>query len=202
MVSGVDDLDSVVPVLQQLGRDHRKFAVVRDHYPAVGQALLATLEHFSGSDWTPDVAQDWATAYGIVAEVMIGAADAVVDQPPWWDLTVVDIERRSVDVAVLRVVPARPAPLPRRPVDRRGGARSAPACGGTTRPRRCPGPDGSFELHVRLVGGGPVSTAIVQSTHPGDVLRAGAAVGTSLTLPLGPGARRRDAGGRHRAGAR
>ena len=57
VISRVDDLDSVVPVLQQLGRDHRKFAVVRDHYPAVGQALLATLEHFSGSDWTPDVAR-------------------------------------------------------------------------------------------------------------------------------------------------
>ena len=52
VVSNVDDLDSVVPVLQQLGRDHRRFAVVRDHYPAVGQALLATLEHFSGTDWT------------------------------------------------------------------------------------------------------------------------------------------------------
>ena len=84
VVSSVDDLDAVVPVLQHLGRDHRKFAVVRDHYPAVGQALLATLEHFSGADWTPELAQDWAAAYGIVADVMTQAADAVADQPPWW----------------------------------------------------------------------------------------------------------------------
>jgi NAD(P)H-flavin reductase len=186
VISRVDDLDSAVPVLQQLGRDHRKFAVVRDHYPAVGQALLATLEHFSGSDWTPDVAQDWASAYGIVADVMIGAADAVVDQPPWWDLTVADIERRSVDIAVLRVVPHAPLPY---------SAGQSIAVEVPQRPRlwryytpaSLPGPDGGFDLHVRLVGGGPVSTAIVQSTHPGDVLRAGAPVGTNLTLPRSPG---------------
>jgi NAD(P)H-flavin reductase len=186
VVSRVDDLDSVVPVLQQLGRDHRKFAVVRDHYPAVGQALLATLEHFSGSDWTPDVAQDWASAYGTVADVMIRAADDVVDQPPWWELSVADIERRTVDVAVLRVVPHAPLPyaagqsiaveLPQRPRLWRYYT-----------PASLAGPDGGFDLHVRLVGGGPVSTAIVQSTHRGDVLRAGASVGTGLTLPRTPG---------------
>lgn len=186
VVSRVDDLDSVVPVLQQLGRDHRKFAVVRDHYPAVGQALLATLEHFSGSDWTPELAADWATAYGIVADVMTAAAEAVADEPPWWDLTVVDIERRSVDVAVLRVAPHAPLPylagqsialeVPQRPRLWRYYT-----------PASLPGVDGAFELHVRLVGGGPVSTAIVQGTQRGDVLRAGAPVGTRLTLAPGPG---------------
>lgn len=186
VVSRVDDLDAVVPVLQQLGRDHRKFAVVRDHYPAVGQALLATLEHFSGADWTPELAQDWAAAYGIVADVMTQAADAVTDQPPWWDLQVLDVERRSVDVAVLRVLPNAPLPY---------AAGQSLAVEVPQRPRLwryytpagLPGSDGSFELHVRVVGGGPVSTAIVQGTRPGDVLRAGSAVGTRLTLPPGPG---------------
>ena len=46
VVSGIDDLPAIVPVLEQLGRDHRRFVVVRDHYPAVGEALLAALEHF------------------------------------------------------------------------------------------------------------------------------------------------------------
>jgi NAD(P)H-flavin reductase len=185
VVSRVDDLDSVVPVVQQLGRDHRKFGVVRDHYPAVGHALLATLEHFSGSDWTAEVAQDWATAYGIVADVMIGAADAVADQPPWWELTVVDLERRSVDVAVLRVRPHAPLPY----VAGQSIALEVPQRPRLWRyytPATLPELDGSFELHVRLVGGGPVSTAIVQSTQVGDVLRAGAAVGTRLTLPPEP----------------
>jgi NAD(P)H-flavin reductase len=181
VISRVDDLDSVVPILRQLGRDHRKFGVVREHYPAVGEALLATLEHFSGPEWTFDLASDWAAAYGIVSDVMIQAAEDASGQPPWWDLTVVAVERRSLDVAVLSVEPHAPIPY----VGGQSIAVEVP-----TRPRlwryyspaTLPGPDGRFELHVRLVPGGPVSSALVQGTRPGDVLRVGAPVGQKLTL--------------------
>jgi NAD(P)H-flavin reductase/hemoglobin-like flavoprotein len=184
VVSRVDDLDGVVPVLQQLGRDHRRFAVVADHYPAVGEALLATLEHFSGADWTDDLARDWATAYRIVADVMVRAAEDGDALPPWWDLQVAAVEHRTLDVAVLTVVPHAPLPY----VAGQSIAVEVP-----TRPRlwryytpaTLPAADGSFELHVRVVPGGPVSTAIVQGTRPGDVLRAGAPVGDRLTVPPG-----------------
>jgi NAD(P)H-flavin reductase/hemoglobin-like flavoprotein len=181
VISRVDDLDSVVPILQQLGRDHRKFGVVREHYPAVGEALLATLEHFTGPEWTADLAQDWASAYGIVADVMVGAADDAATLPPWWDLTVTHVERRALGVTVLTVVPHTPIPY---------AAGQSIALEVPMRPRlwryytpaTLPGPDGSFELHVRLVPGGPVSSALVQSARPGDVLRAGAPIGNQLTL--------------------
>ena len=181
VISRVDDLDSVVPTLQQLGRDHRRFGVERHHYPVVGAALLATLEHFSGPDWTPELARDWAAAYDAVADVMGRAADDAASNPPWWDLTVASVERRSLGVAVLTVTPH--APLPYQ-------AGQSLAIEAPMRPRlwryytpaTLPGPDGSFELHVRLVPGGPVSTALVQAAQPGDVLRAGSPVGTHLTL--------------------
>ena len=57
VVSNVDELDSVVPLLEQLGRDHRRFSVVTEHYSAVGASLLATLKHFLGRSWTPDLAR-------------------------------------------------------------------------------------------------------------------------------------------------
>jgi hemoglobin-like flavoprotein len=76
VVAHVDDLPSVVPILQQLGRDHRKFGALPAHYPAVGSSLLATLEHFD-DEWTPELAKSWTEAYTIVAEVMIEAAEAV-----------------------------------------------------------------------------------------------------------------------------
>ena len=62
------------PFLQELGRDHRKFGTLADHYEPVGASLLATLAHFSGPDWTPELAADWQAAYGLVAEVMTEAA--------------------------------------------------------------------------------------------------------------------------------
>src|SRR3954447_11791549 len=69
VVARVDDLDSLVPILQQLGRDHRKFGALSAHYPAVGASLLATLEHFD-EDWDDRLAADWTAAYELVAKVM------------------------------------------------------------------------------------------------------------------------------------
>jgi hemoglobin-like flavoprotein len=102
VVSNIDQLDAVVPVLQQLARDHRKFGVQGDHYPAVGQALLATLEHFLGDQWTAELAADWTEAYGVVAKVMVEAANAAAETlPPWWNAEIVAHERRTLQVAVL-----------------------------------------------------------------------------------------------------
>src|SRR5919199_1789549 len=100
VVARVDDLDALVPILQQLGRDHRKFGTLAAHYPAVGASLLATLEHFD-DQWTPELAKDWTEAYTLVAQVMIEAAEAASAEPPWWEADVVDHERRTIDTAVL-----------------------------------------------------------------------------------------------------
>jgi hemoglobin-like flavoprotein len=64
VVSNVDEIDSVIPLLEQLGRDHRRFSVVTEHYDAVGASLLATLNHFLARSWTPELADTWAQAYG------------------------------------------------------------------------------------------------------------------------------------------
>src|SRR3712207_3398161 len=107
VVALVDDLDALVPVLQQLGRDHRKFGTLAAHYPAVGASLLATLEHFD-PDWDEALASDWTAAYQPVAQVMVEAAEAVSDEPAWWDAKVVSHERRSIDVAVVKLQPNAP----------------------------------------------------------------------------------------------
>src|SRR3712207_5252582 len=107
VVARVDDLDSLVPILQQLGRDHRKFGALAAHYPAVGASLLATLEHFD-DDWTRGLAKSWREAYRVVAQVMVGAAEADADSPPWWGADVRDNGRGRIDTAVLRVRPREP----------------------------------------------------------------------------------------------
>jgi NAD(P)H-flavin reductase/hemoglobin-like flavoprotein len=196
IVSNVDNLDELVPFLRQLGRDHRKFTVVAEHYPAVGASLLATLEHFLGPEWTPELAADWTAAYGLVAKVMVEAAqDAATSSPPWWEAQVVSHERRAVDIAVMRLRPTQPLPYragqaiaiesdlrPR--LWRYYSPANAP---GLTEAGGAGGPGdgelpGEIELHVRLVVGGSVSAALVQALQVGDVLRLGAPVGQGLTL--------------------
>src|ERR1700710_2053815 len=80
VMARVDDLDALVPILQQLGRDHRKFGALAAHYPAVGASLLATLQHFD-DDWDDELAASWTEAYTLVAEVMVAAADEEAEQP-------------------------------------------------------------------------------------------------------------------------
>jgi hemoglobin-like flavoprotein len=74
IVSKVDDAARLVPFLQDLGRRHVVYGVGPEHYAEVGGSLLATLEHFSGPAWTEELRQDWATAYGLVSQVMVEAA--------------------------------------------------------------------------------------------------------------------------------
>lgn len=179
VVARVDDLDSLVPILQQLGRDHRKFGTVAEHYPAVGASLLATLEHFD-DDWDDRLAADWTAAYELVAKVMVEAADEAADQPPWWDAEVVGHERRGADTAVLRVRPATPLPFrPGESISLETDLR--PRLWRYYSPANAPRSDGELEIHVRAWPGGPVSTALVHQAGVGDVLRLGPPVG-HLTL--------------------
>lgn len=182
VVAHVDDLDSAVPFLKQLGRDHRKFAVTGEHYPAVGQALLATLEHFLADQWTPELAADWTAAYELVAEVMTTAAhDSAETTPAWWNAEVLRHELRTPEVAVLNLRTDRPLSwVPGQSISLETALR--PRIWRYYSPAAPPREDNLIELHVRLVDGGAVSSALVQAVRPGDVLRLGAPVGTRLTL--------------------
>jgi NAD(P)H-flavin reductase/hemoglobin-like flavoprotein len=175
VVARVDDLEALVPILQQLGRDHRKFGTVAAHYPAVGASLLATLEHFD-DEWTPELAKSWSEAYDVVATVMIEAAEAAAEEPPWWEADVVGHERRTIDVAVLQV-------RPRARFDYAAGQSVSletdlrPKLWRYYSPANAPRPDGLMEIHVKARDGGPVSSALVRRVGVGDVLRLGPPVG-------------------------
>jgi NAD(P)H-flavin reductase/hemoglobin-like flavoprotein len=182
VISHVDDLPAVTPFVQQLGRDHRKFQVLPEHFPVVGEALLATLSHFLGEAWTDELAEDWTAAFNVVATVMIEAAEEAEDScPPWWEADVRHHERRGLDIAVLQI-------QPRQPYLFRAGQSVSVETSLRTRvwrtysPANAPRSDGSIELHVKAVPGGQVSSALVNSVQVGDVLRLGAPVGDRLTL--------------------
>ena len=176
IVSDVGNLDSLVPFLKDLGRDHRKFGVTPDQYPALGASLLAALTHFSGTAWNAELAGEWAATYQVVAEVMIGAAAEDEWNPSWWDATIIGHERRTCDIAVLRVSTRQPLPyLPGQSV----------AMEFERRPRlwrlfsiaNAPRPDGTLDFHVRIVDGGEVTGALVHDPGIGSALRLGPPTG-------------------------
>jgi NAD(P)H-flavin reductase/hemoglobin-like flavoprotein len=181
IVSRVDDADELTVFLQGLGRDHRKFGAVTDHYGAVGDSLLATLAHFSGDAWSAELAEDWAGAYQVVASVMTGAAARDEEaNPPFWRGKVLSSEQRAYDICVLQVqVEPRLTFVPGQSV----------AVESPRRPRlwryysiaNAPREDGTLEFHVRLVDGGAVSMVLTDGQVVGEELRLGSPVGV-LTL--------------------
>jgi NAD(P)H-flavin reductase/hemoglobin-like flavoprotein len=182
IVAEAADTDRLVPFLQGLGRDHRKFGTVAAHYPAVGESLLATLAYFSGSEWTPDLAQEWTEAYTLIAQVMseAAAADERDDQPPWWEAVIIGHERRTLDVSVLRIAPQHHLPyVPGQSVAVE--CRQRPRLWRYFSPANAPREDGTIDFHVRLVEGGAVSPALARTSGVGTRLRLGSPVGT-LTL--------------------
>ncbi|WP_200214426.1 globin domain-containing protein [Micromonospora coerulea] len=181
IVSHVDEVDQLVGFLQDLGADHRKFAVRAEHYPAVGEALLATLRHFLGEAWTDELAQDWAAAYGLVSQVMMDAAQAAeAVNPPWWVAEILAHERRAFDVAVLTVRPQ--YLLPFTPGQSIGVSHPAVRSWRYYSPANAPRADGTLELHVRAAPGGAVSSRLVYGCAVGDQIHLAAPVGDRLTL--------------------
>jgi len=188
IVSQVDRAGDLTAFLQGLGRDHRRFGAVAEHYEAVGASLLATLEHFSGPAWTPELAADWKAAYDFIGSIMTAAAaEDEKQRPAWWRGTVVSHERRAFDVSVLLV---RPEPR----MDYLPGQSVAIEC--PSRPRlwryysmaSAPRPDGLLEFHIRLIDGGAVSMALTSSTIVDTELRLGPPIG-ALTLSQPPSGR-------------
>lgn len=181
IVSHVDQVDRLVGFLQELGADHRKFAVRPEHYPAVGEALVATLRHFLGEEWTEELAADWTAAYGLVSQVMIEAAQSAESvSPPWWVAEILGHERRTFDVAVLTLRPQ--YLLPFTPGQSIGVSHPAARTWRYYSPANAPRPDGTLELHVRATPGGVVSSRLVYGCSVGDQVHLASPVGDRLTL--------------------
>jgi hemoglobin-like flavoprotein len=72
-VGKLNDLDTLVPILQQLGARHSGYGVVPAHYATVGGALLKTLDQGLGEAFTPEVKQAWTNVYTVMADVMVAA---------------------------------------------------------------------------------------------------------------------------------
>lgn len=181
VVQMVDRPDELVTFLGQLGRDHRKFAVVARHYDAVGVALLAALKRFLKQKWTREVECAWTTAYGLIAKTMREAAQAETG-PASWAARVLDHRKLSRDVAMVRVqteglLPFRAGSYVSVEVPQR------PRMWRYLSPATAPRGDGRLTFHVRTVPGGWVSGAIVNHTKPGDTWRLGPAMGTLNVHP-------------------
>ncbi|MEN3615712.1 globin domain-containing protein [Plantactinospora sp. ZYX-F-223] len=180
-VQTIDDPENFDEYLRSLGRDHRKYHVRPEHYDLMGTALLAALPEVAGEHWTLEYDQAWRDAYRVIAERMqAGAADD--PNPPFWHAEVIGHERRGSDIAVLTCRPLQ------HHLPYRAGQyvsvevpRYQPRLWRTYSIANAPRADNTLDFHVRAVGAGWVSSALVRRVKVGDLLRVAAPMG-AMTL--------------------
>lgn len=73
-VNGLSQLEHIVAAIRELGLRHAGYGVKDHHYTTVGAALLWTLERILSAEFTSDVKEAWASAYGLLASTMQEAA--------------------------------------------------------------------------------------------------------------------------------
>lgn len=76
VVEGLENLEELVPAVQDLGVRHVGYGVKDEHYDTVAEALLWTLGQGLGDDFTDEVKEAWTAAYVVLATTMKDAAAA------------------------------------------------------------------------------------------------------------------------------
>lgn len=77
-VNGLNNLDALVPAVEQLGARHVGYGVQDSHYDTVGTALLWTLNKGLAEDFTPEVEAALTEVYTLLAGVMKEASKTQV----------------------------------------------------------------------------------------------------------------------------
>ncbi|MCA2223755.1 globin domain-containing protein [Nonomuraea aurantiaca] len=186
IVWSLDSPASLASFLGQLGRDHRKYGVIAEHYTAVGNALLATIKRFAADIWNEEIEAAWAAAYTAAANLMIESAEADSGvSPAWWLAEVVDHELRTPDIAVLTLRPTQRLPYTAGQYVNVQVSRW-PRVWRTFSIANAPRPDNTITLHVRSVPCGWVSTTLARDTRIGDTIMLGPPMGTMTLCDRSP----------------
>ncbi|MEI6160413.1 MAG: globin family protein [Roseococcus sp.] len=73
-VATLERPEILLPRLRDLAQRHVAYGVEREHYASVGEALLWTLGQSLGAAYTAEIADAWAEAFAVLADVMRDAA--------------------------------------------------------------------------------------------------------------------------------
>jgi nitric oxide dioxygenase len=74
VVDHLDDAGALAPEAVALARRHVGYGVAPEHYAAVGEALLWTLDRALGPDFDSATRAAWERTYGLLTAVMLPAA--------------------------------------------------------------------------------------------------------------------------------
>lgn len=104
----IDQLEAIVPNVNQIAHKHRALQVKEEHYPIVGEYLLKAIKEVLGDAATDDIMNAWEEAYGEIASVFIQMEKAMYEQAAWDDFKsfkITNIEDQGTSMKSFEVEP-------------------------------------------------------------------------------------------------
>lgn len=105
----VENPEALTSALERIAHKHVSLQVLPEHYPIVGQNLLAAIKELLGDAATPELISAWGEAYGLLAGILIqresGLYEEKITVPGGWSgfraLKVVEVRRETDEVRSL-----------------------------------------------------------------------------------------------------
>ena len=68
------NIDAIVPNCVRSAHATSPMAPRPEHYPVVGEVLIASLAEIAGNAWRPEHELAWAAAFAVIADAMVSGA--------------------------------------------------------------------------------------------------------------------------------
>jgi len=118
--ANIDNLEVLGGAVELIAQKHASLLIRPEHYPIVGENLLASIREVLGAGATEQVIDAWSEAYGFLAEILIGREQQIyrenAEKTGGWQgfkiFRVVRKERESSNITSFYLVPGDGAILP------------------------------------------------------------------------------------------
>lgn len=78
--ANIDNLEVLGGAVELIAQKHASLLIQPEHYPIVGENLLASIREVLGEAATDEIIQAWADAYGFLANILIGREKEIYHQ--------------------------------------------------------------------------------------------------------------------------
>lgn len=118
--ANIDNLEVLGGAVELIAQKHASLMIKPEHYPIVGENLLASIREVLGDAATDDIINAWAEAYGFLADILIGREKQIYEENAkkagGWEgfklFRVIRKEKESENITSFYLAPADGAPVP------------------------------------------------------------------------------------------
>lgn len=102
----IDNLEAILPVVNQIAHKHRSLGIKPEHYPIVGKHLILAIKDVLGEQATDEIIDAWTEAYGVIADAFISVEaemynEAAHQQGGWDGFRPFIVDRKVVESDVI-----------------------------------------------------------------------------------------------------